>query len=259
MKEMITEIVVATEEDIKSLESTDFITFSDLVSEDVVELDLTEGNCEYPDTEGEVDENAITPLCGGTGLSGAMLLGVNKSGSTINVRSGASTSHTVLAKIYDLECYTYTGSTKSDGSYTWYQIECLNSSGKWIAGWYRGFNGMAYWKNNYNSSLTSEDRLGGNFYCRTYTVYKEVKVWKGDKSAYARIPSGATILCRDGYQGKTGSSEHSWMLCHGVRYYFDGWHKDELFQNIGGFGSAGYADTQIKSTPRQPALKGNWW
>lgn len=256
--EQITQLIQATEEERAQAfgENLDCFDVTEISNED---FEMDESTFGEPDTEGEIDENAVMPLCGSTGLSGAMYLGVNKSSSIVNIRNGASTSNSIIGKLYPSECFTFTGATKSDGSYTWYQVEFLNSSASWVAGWYRGTNGMAYWKNNPYSSVTSDDRLGGNGPCKTYRCNQSTKIWNGNKTMYATAPIGSLLLCKDGYQGKTGSSEHTWLLCHGIRYNPGGGinQKDELFVHIG-LGSAGYADTNIKKASSNPTMRGNW-
>lgn len=265
--EQITKIVQATEAEILEAfgENSNAIKLEDAIQEvKIADFEMDESTfCSVPDCEGEIDEHAIAPLCGSTGLSGAMYLGVNKSDSIINVRSGASTSHSIVGKIYVSECFAFTGSTKSDGSYTWYQIEFRNPNGVWSVGWYRGYNGMSYWKNNPYSTVTTADSLGSNFTAKTYRVNQTVKVWNGSKSAYFTVAPGHLLLCKDGYHGKTGSSEHSWLLVHGVRYNPGGGtsQKDELILNMntgGTFSQTGYADTNIKNASTNPTMRGNW-
>lgn len=264
--EQVTKIVQATEDEV--LEAfggdSDAVRLEDMVREvRIADFEMDESTfCPTPDCEGEIDEHVVMPRCGSTGISGAMYLGVNKSGSNINVRSGASTSHSIVGKLVALECFAYTGSTKSDGSYTWYQIEFRNASGVWSLGWYRGYSGVAYWKNNPYSTVTSTDMLGNNGVCKTYIVKSTIRVWNGSKSMYFDVSAGHLLLCKDGYHGKTGSSEHSWLLCHGVRYNPNGGtsRKDEMIVNLSGgaFGSSGFADTNIKNSSTSPRVRGNW-
>lgn len=264
MTEQITKIVQATEAEVVEEFGNHPVEFYEerLLEVKEADFEMDEATFGEPDTEGEIDEHAIAPLCGSTGLSGAMYLGVNKSGSNINVRSGASTSHSIVGKLYPLECFAFTGTTKAEGSYTWYKIEFRNPNGNWIAGWYRGTNGMSYWKNNAYSSVKSADMMGNNSACKTYIVKSTIRVWNGDKSMYFDVAPGHLLLCKDGYQGKTGSSEHSWLLCHGVRYNpnASASRKDEMIINLSGgvFGATGYANTNIKNASTSPKARGNW-
>lgn len=218
------------------------------------------------DTDGEVIKNIDEIpdiLCSNNSIgTKSLYLGVNKNATTEsarNVRSGAGTSYSIIGKLYPKECFTFTGAVKTVGSNDWYQIEFLNPSGNWSVGWYQGFNGAGYWKNNPYKSYTTSDHRGNNFYAKAYLTNSQVKVWSPDKQYYLAVPAGEYILCKDGYQGKTDASEHSWMLCHGITEYAKD--IDRVFSN-GWFspfsGGTGYVDTGIKSSSRSPKVKGNW-
>lgn len=263
--EQITKIVQATEEEISEVfSSIGGVSFEENFTELVeADFEMDESTfCPTPDSEGEIDEHAVAPTCESTGIFGSMYLGVNKSDSNINVRSGASTSHSIVGKIWISECFAFTGSSKSDGSYTWYQIEFLNPSNVWTVGWYRGYSGMAYWKNNPYSTVTSNDKLGGNYTCKTYRTNQTVKVWNGDVNAHFTVAPGHLLLCKDGVHGKTGSKYHTYLMIHGIRYNPGGGitQKDELITHLdgGAFGSTGYAVTNINKTPTNPTMRGNW-
>lgn len=63
------------------------------------------------------------------------------------------------------------------------------------------------------------------------------------------------VLIKSGYQVKTGSKKHTWLLCHGLRTKG----VDAVFLSISNVpGKTGYADTNIKSTPRSPRIVGSW-
>lgn len=187
--------------------------------------------------------------------TGQKYLGVNASNSSISVKSSAGGS-TTKATLYNGECFTFAGEKKTVSGAEWHKIECVDPSGNWIVGWYKGKAGVKYWKNNpWNSNIYANDHTGGTFSGVSYLVNKETKIWSGDESVYILAPAGSYILVKSGYQGKTGSTKHSWLLCHGLRKKG----VDTVFFNISNFpGQTGYANTNIKTTPRAPRIVGSW-
>ncbi|MGX4599089.1 SH3 domain-containing protein [Faecalimicrobium sp. JNUCC 81] len=80
--------------------------------------------------------------------AGYLQYGVNKSDSVLNVRTGPSTSNRKIGQLNVKESFCFTGNKHVDSSgYEWYKIDFLSPSG-WATGWYRGYNGVGYWKNN---------------------------------------------------------------------------------------------------------------
>lgn len=262
----ITKIFKTTEEDLKALDK-EYGSFKDSIEEVLFDEDFLDESKFHPepdlfDNEYKIEYHLKNTKCSNNNVgTGSKYFGVNKSDSTINVRSGASTSHSIVGKININECFVFTGTKQTISGYDWYWIEFLNANGKWTTGWYRGYSGISYWKNTPYSSSHSKDYLGSNFPVKIYRVINKTTVWNGDKSQYFFAEPGTWILCKDGYQGKTGSTQHTWMLCHGIRYNPGQGvrEKDELFLNFNsGFGSAGYIETNIQKNSLKPYVRGNW-
>lgn len=266
-QKQITKIFNATEEEFKVI-----IEKYGNLEENVEEIlfqkgDILEETNFHPEPdifniEDEIKFDLRDTRCSNNGVgTGAKYFGVNKSGSVLNVRSGASTNHSIIGKLNINECFVFTGTKQTLSGYDWYWIEFLNSSGVWSTGWYRGYTGVGYWENNPYASSQSKDSMGSNFPVKAYRVTNKTTVWNGNKSQYFFAEPGTWILCKDGYQGKTGSTQHTWMLCHGIRYNPGQGikEKDELFLNFNsGFGSAGYIETNIQKSSVSPYVRGSW-
>ncbi|MBO3444969.1 hypothetical protein [Clostridium sp. CCUG 7971] len=181
----------------------------------------------------------------------ALYFGVNKSGSNINVRSSAGTNNSIVAKMMVHESFCFTGmrSYPSDG-YEWHQIEILNPSGKWITGWYRGMNGVGYWKNNpYRKS-------GSRQY---YLVKQTTNAYTPGQQFMTTLEPGDQVWCdSQANSGKSGSSQHDWMLFNGFR--FKGGFEMSIYQYSVGQDyeriSYAYVDTQMKHGASH--IVGNW-
>lgn len=221
----------------------------DLAGDEQIEPDTSELPLDF---EEEVPSFRCQSNSVGTGQK---YLGVNTSNSKISVKSSAGGS-TTIATLYNGECFTFAGTKKTVSGSEWHKIECVNPSGSWVVGWYKGKTGVRYWKNNpWNSSILANDLMGGTFKGVSYLVNKQTKIWSGDRKVCIVAPAGSYVLIKSGYQGKTGSTKHTWLLCHGLRTKG----VDAVFSSISNFpGQTGYADTNIKSTPRSPRIVGSW-
>lgn len=268
-KNQITKIIKTTEEDLKVLtekygkieSNIEEVLFDeDLFGEDFLDESKF---CHEPDIfngEETIESNIIDSRCENNAVgTGSTLFGINKSGSTLNVKSGPSTNNSIIGKLGANENFVFIGTKQTISGYDWYWIEFLNASGIWTTGWYRGYSGVGYWKNNPYSSFTSKDMLGSNVPVKAYRIMNKTTVWSVNQLAHFIVEPGNLISCQDGFQGKTGNTKHTWMLCHGIRYNPGQGvrEKDELFLNLdgGAFGSAGYIETNIQTDQQNHMLE----
>ncbi|MGL5712669.1 MAG: hypothetical protein ACRCX2_06595 [Paraclostridium sp.] len=141
------------------------------------------------------------------------------------------------------------------------QIKFLNSSGQYVYGYVDSAH--ALWKDRFYREGNTTDMLGSNFSAKFYRVMRNTTVYSGNLQLKFVAYAGNWIICKSGYQGKSGSTQHHLMLCHGIRYNPDGGssQKDELILNLNGWdgSSNGYVDTGITNAgSTTPRVRGNW-
>lgn len=188
-----------------------------------------------------------------TSTSSPVQFGVNKSDYNINVRSNVGTSNSIVAKMYNKECFGFTGNKKTDSDgYEWHKIKIRNSSGSWISGWYRGYNGVGYWKNNPYRTGTSTER-------QYYLVTTKTSYYTPGGEFMDTLEPGDRVYCNTkSNSGISGSSHQDWMLFHGIHF------KNGVYMSIRekstgqdyDWISYAYVDTQIKHGDSH--IKGNW-
>lgn len=216
-----------------------------VLSPEEIDGELANGEFEFPNYD-DLNEDDIATRAS----SSPVTLGVNRSDYNINVRSGAGTSNSKVATMRVGESFCFTGlrSYNSDG-YEWHQIEILYPDGSWNEGWYRGMNGVGYWRNN------PYRKVGDKQY---YRLSQATSLYTPGGDFMMKLEAGRQVYCNSqDRSGITGSKNHDYMLCHGVSfsdgdmsiYQLSSW---QDYDQV----SYAYIDTQMKHGDSH--VKGNW-
>ncbi len=224
------------------------VKFEDLLPGDIVEGITSDGKSVVFEALEEDIEMEQSPR------SGVSEFGVNLSGKNVPVYTTA-TGNTLAATLYPNECFVFTGSKSGSRN----QVEVLNPSGKWVKGWYVGTNGISFWKNRayYYGSIKVDGRP--SFKARVYKITKSTGVYHGDKTAMGKgkLYDGDYIYV-EADQCYPGSTERDWIKIRGFTYQSSA-SKEGVYSSCDEYGSYyGFVDTQIKHTPKAPAVRGSW-
>ncbi|WP_195336786.1 hypothetical protein [Paraclostridium bifermentans] len=193
---------------------------------------------------------------------GKIMLGVNLSNKKIEVRTSPGRG-SIIGQLYPKECFTFTG--KKSGDY--YEIIFLSPNGK-ATGWYKGTNGVSYWKNRYVGSRQIGKRYG-SYYGKVvlYNVVEATNLYTPRKEYICTLRPGDLVGFGDApYAGHVGDTQKDWMRVNFVRTNQslgptkanDEVTLHEFTQYTGVDCDQAYVDTQWFHGSARPHVKGNW-
>lgn len=193
---------------------------------------------------------------------GEIMLGVNLSNKNIEVRSSPG-GGSVLGHLCRKECFTFTG--RRSGSY--YQIIFVSPNGK-ATGWYKGTNGVSYWKNRY----VRTENVGssyGSYYGKVvfHKVVERTNLYTPRKQYICTLEPGDLVGFGDApYAGKAGSTEKDWLRINYIKTKKTlgptspgescPIHKFTMYTGLDC--DQAYVDTQYFHGSARPHVKGSW-
>lgn len=190
------------------------------------------------------------------------MLGVNLSGKSLEVRTSPG-GGSVIGALYDRECFTFTGNKSGD----YHQVIFLSPNGK-ATGWYKGTNGVSYWKNRYTRSK-QVGQTWGSYYGKVvfYKVLRDTNLYTPSKGYLCTLQAGDEVGFGDApYAAEAGETQKDWMRINYIKTkkslgptneYQEATISEFTFAT-GSRCDQAYVDTQWLHGSRNPAVKGDW-
>lgn len=190
------------------------------------------------------------------------MLGVNLSGKSLEVRTSPG-SGSIIGHLYNKECFTFTGRKSGD----FHEVVFISPKGK-ATGWYRGTNGVSYWKNRYVGSKQVGTSYG-SYYGKVvfHKVVRDTNLYTPNKTYICTLKAGDLVGFGDApYAGKAGSTERDWLRINYIKTQRSlgptrpnqeaTIHEFTMYTGLDC--DQAYVDTQYFHGTTNPSVKGNW-